>query len=65
MEKESELVKAVRALPKGSVYVRHMYNPDWARLGLEVNLVNMVRDPISLEDGFLVLRHQVKFTFRR
>ena len=47
VEKESELVKAVRALPKGSVYVRHMYNPDWARLGLEVNLVNMVRDPIS------------------
>ena len=46
-EKESDLVKAVRALPKGAVYVRHMYNPDWARLGLEVNLVNMVRDPIS------------------
>ena len=23
-----------------------MYNPDWVRLGLKVNLVNMVRDPI-------------------
>ena len=47
VEKERELVKVVRALPKRAVYVRHMYNPDWARLGLEVNLVNMVRDPIS------------------
>ena len=46
-EKESGLMKAVRALPKDAVYVRHMYNPDWLRLGLEVNLVNMVRDPIS------------------
>ena len=47
VEKERELVKAVRGLPKRAVYVRHMYNPDWASLGLEVNLVNMVRDPIS------------------
>ena len=46
VEKERGLVKVVRALPKGSVYVRHMYNPDWVRLGLKVNLVNMVRDPI-------------------
>ena len=46
-EKERELVKDLRSLKKDAVYVRHMYNPDWARLGLEVNLVNMVRDPIS------------------
>ena len=46
-EKELELVKDLRSLKKDAVYVRHMYNPDWARLGLEVNLVNMVRDPIS------------------
>ena len=46
-EKERELVKDLGSLKKGAVYVRHMYNPDWARLGLVVNLVNMVRDPIS------------------
>ena len=46
-EKEKELVTVLRSLPEDAVYVRHMYNPDWARLGLNVNLVNMVRDPIS------------------
>ena len=37
----------MKALPKNAVYVRHMYNPDWKRLGVKVNLVNMIRDPIS------------------
>ena len=46
-EKEKELVTVLRSLPEDAVYVRHMYNPDWERLGLNVNLVNMVRDPIS------------------
>ena len=45
--KEKALVAAVKALPKNAVYVRHMYNPDWKRLGVKVNLVNMIRDPIS------------------
>ena len=45
--KEKALVSAVKALPKNAVYVRHIYNPDWKRLGVKVNLVNMIRDPIS------------------
>ena len=45
--KEKALVAAVKALPKHAVYVRHVYNPDWKRLGVKVNLVNMIRDPIS------------------
>ena len=46
-QKERELITAMKSLPKHGVYVRHMYNPDWARLGVKVNLVNMIRDPIS------------------
>ena len=46
-QKERELITAMKGLPKNGVYVRHMYNPDWARLGVKVNLVNMIRDPIS------------------
>ena len=45
--KEKALVAAMKALPKNAVYLRHMYNPDWKRLGVKVNLVNMIRDPIS------------------
>ena len=45
--KERALVAAVKSLPKDAVYVRHVYNPDWERLGLQVNLVNLIRDPIS------------------
>ena len=45
--KEKALVAAVKALPKHAVYVRHVYNPDWKRLGVKVNLLNMIRDPIS------------------
>ena len=45
--KEKALVATVKALSKSAVYVRHMYNPDWKRLGVKVNLVNMIRDPIS------------------
>ena len=37
----------VRSLPRDGVYVRHMYNPDWSRLGIRVNLMNLVRDPVS------------------
>ena len=44
---ERELITVMKGLPKNGVYVRHMYNPDWARLGVKVNLVNMIRDPIS------------------
>ena len=46
-QKERELITVMKGLPKNGVYVRHMYNPDWVRLGVKVNLVNMIRDPIS------------------
>ena len=44
---EEQLMNRIRALPESGVYVRHVYNPDWGKYGVKVNLVNMVRDPIS------------------
>jgi hypothetical protein len=45
--KEEYVMKTIRAMPESGVYVRHMYKPDWRKHGVKVNLVNMVRDPIS------------------
>ena len=44
---EEQLISTIRALPESTVYVRHVYNPDWRKYGVKVNLVNMMRDPIS------------------
>ena len=44
---EGKLMRSIQAMPESGVYVRHMYNPDWRKYGVKVNLVNMVRDPIS------------------
>ena len=46
-KKEVELMDRVKSMEKDAVYIRHMWSPDWKRYNLEVNLVNMVRDPIS------------------
>ena len=46
-KKEVELMETVKSMEKDAVYIRHMWSPDWKRYNLEVNLVNMVRDPIS------------------
>jgi hypothetical protein len=45
--KERDLVMKVTNLSSNAVYVKHIYNPDWASHGVRVNLVNMVRDPID------------------
>ena len=45
--KEEYVMKTIRAMPESGVYVRHMYKPNWRKHGVKVNLVNMVRDPIS------------------
>ena len=45
--KEEQLMSAIRAMPKSGVYIRHVYKPDWRKHGVKVNMVNMVRDPIS------------------
>jgi hypothetical protein len=45
--KERDLVMKIKNLPSDTIYVRHIYNPDWASHGVKVNLVNMVRDPID------------------
>ena len=44
---EGKLMRSIQAMPESGVYVRHMYNPNWGKYGVKVNLVNMVRDPIS------------------
>ena len=46
-KKEVELMETVKNMEKDAVYIRHVWSPDWKRYNLEVNLVNMVRDPIS------------------
>ena len=45
--KEIELMETVKKMEKDAVYIRHVWIPDWEKYNLEVNLVNMVRDPIS------------------
>jgi hypothetical protein len=45
--KEKDLVMKVTNFLNNTVYVKHIYNPDWASHGVRVNLVNMVRDPID------------------
>ena len=45
--REKQLMSSIRTWPKSGVYVRHMYNPDWRKYAVKVNLVNMVRDPVS------------------
>ena len=45
--KEEQLMSAIRNMPEYGVYIRHVYKPDWRKHGVKVNLVNMVRDPIS------------------
>ena len=63
-QKERALVAAVKKLPKHGAYVRHIYNPDWERLGLKVNLVNMIRDPISrMASWFYFVRFARKIFF--
>ena len=63
-QKEKALVAAVKKLPKHGAYVRHVYNPDWERLGLKVNLVNMIRDPISrMASWFYFVRFAMKIFF--
>ena len=46
-QKEVELMETVKNMERDAVYIRHVWSPDWKRYNLEVNLVNMVRDPIS------------------
>ena len=46
-KKEVELMETVRTMEEDGVYIRHVWSPDWKRFNLKVNLVNMVRDPIS------------------
>ena len=66
--KEEQVMSIIRALPKYSLYVRHIYNPDWGKYGVKVNLINMVRDPISrMASWFYFVRytqpHQVPCSF--
>ena len=44
---EETLMSKILAMPKSSVYVIHIHNPDWRKYGVKVNLINMVRDPIA------------------
>ena len=63
-QKEKSLMAALKKLPKHGAYVRHIYNPDWERLGLKVNLVNMIRDPISrMASWFYFVRFARKIFF--
>ena len=61
---EIQMVDEVRRLqnhPWSSVYIRHMRNPDWLKHGLQVNLVNMVRDPIQrMMSWFYFIRYKWK-----
>ena len=41
------LVRFIKRLPQPSFFADHFFNLDWRSLGLEVNLVNLVRHPIS------------------
>ena len=50
--KEKELMRTIASLPRGSVYVRHVWNPNWQKHNMTVNLVNMVRDPIERMASF-------------
>ena len=50
--KEQELMRTIASLPRGSVYVRHVWNPNWQKHNMTVNLVNMVRDPIERMASF-------------
>ena len=62
---EIELVDQVRGLqnqPGRSVYIRHVRNPDWLKHNLQVNLVNMVRDPIQrMMSWFYFIRYTWTF----
>ena len=62
---EIELVDEVRGLqnqPGRSVYIRHVRNPDWLKHNLQVNLVNMVRDPIQrMMSWFYFIRYTWTF----
>ena len=54
----SQLMWTVKNMEKEAVYIRHMWNPDWRRYNLKVNLVNMVRDPISrMASWFYFIRY--------
>ena len=63
--KENQLVDEVRALqnqPGTSVYIRHVRSPDWLKHSLQVNLVNMVRDPIQrMMSWFYFIRYKWNF----
>ena len=41
------LVRYIKRLPQPSFFADHFFNLDWRSLGLNVNLVNLVRHPIS------------------
>ena len=41
------LVRYIMRLPQPSFFADHFFNLDWKSLGLNVNLVNLVRHPIS------------------
>ena len=62
---EMELVDNVRRLQNqlgSSVYIRHVRNPDWLKHSLQVNLVNMVRDPIQrMMSWFYFIRYTWSF----
>ena len=63
--KEIQLVDEVRGLqnhPGTSVYIRHVRSPDWLKHSLQVNLVNMVRDPIQrMMSWFYFIRYDWNF----
>ena len=65
--KEIELVEEVRELqndPETSVYIRHVRSPDWLKHNLQVNLVNMVRDPIQrMMSWFYFVRYKWYFKY--
>ena len=65
--KEIELVEEVRKLqndPGTSVYIRHVRSPDWLKHNLQVNLVNMVRDPIQrMMSWFYFVRYKWDFKY--
>ena len=46
-EEEEAMVTDIRNLRTPAAFDRHFYHIDWAKHDLEVNLVNMVREPVD------------------
>ena len=62
---EDDLVKFLGKHSKPLVFDRHFYSLDWDRHNLQVNLVNMVREPVDrIVSQFYYLRSNKRWSWR-